>query len=1026
MNKKYLFRGVGIFLTLLRATLLPIQVIASEPENPGNVLDTTSGCRENTLDNSLVISAITREKSDTDEDFQQEMSGCTDDDTFWGLSDSSDREVVNEDDEKDINTKLSFDNSLTPQAQIIAQFRNEPNQAQLLREPILPIPTDELPPLPLPETQPGEQPEQPPEDRPELTTEEKRTLLRALMRNLLDNSATRYPFLVNTSDKLIINPRNFQPAKFQFYSNFSFDLDNLDRNNSAQPEKLSTALMESGNISLYPDEQQFYWVLDGNRVVIETEGKHLNVAIQGNASQRNQRQIAEVATVFWGVQSVFGLPNNFQDLLGDKNLEDLNIIVGSGEIVRPSGDNLGEDFSVNINLIGPDGNLLEKFILGDERANATTTELEGGGAFFENLDATNAPIFFQGFPTINLQSLLNNGVELEVGSIIPSENLAEAGLTLGDFFTKEGFAFDAPISSFPGVKILRLDQSDNNDIVSILSNPFLSQQERDFYYLNSLMWYNLGQRDPDFFTFNLSNNRKDWSRYTLSWSHNRTLLQYDPEEIKLNYVNVFSNPGLSITTAKLAEADNHQTTNASLGLILGSAFHLINPVNLNETIQEAKEKYQNLEPLATLNTQATSAQRRQMNQRLNDTLNYGNTNSNLHQVSGSYTFASNITPDSSSLWQLRTGLYRRNVLFIGQERAAWSPESPVIITSVRNRDLGPIFFTGVNVPTSLTGINYEESFEFTFLRLETSDGEVLFDQSFVFDNRLDNLFTAAPIIGPGKAYDLSFGRIKLSRFRDRDVQTTFYSGSLYFPSVELVTSGTINNFSYALSTGLWFNLFPDSAPMIERNLGNVIRNATNEMSMGGMLKLSAKADFRNIFYDDQKQWQTIILNSPIFSLNYNTNPNRLNLSTVSLANVFQLVRRDFNVTLYPVLSYSPQVLNPNVNSNRVGNVEAFVLMNLSHQSGWKLNSNISFEQQTRYQIEATYNVIKNEKIGSLEIGPYMGNFFRSFPGFDFLVGSNNYGIKLQYQTPNSGFMLNSRISHGSSGFQGDLNLQFKH
>ena len=48
------------------------------------------------------------------------------------------------------------------------------------------------------------------------------------MRNLLDNSASRYPFFVNTSDKLIINPRNFQPSKFNLYSNFGVDLDKFE------------------------------------------------------------------------------------------------------------------------------------------------------------------------------------------------------------------------------------------------------------------------------------------------------------------------------------------------------------------------------------------------------------------------------------------------------------------------------------------------------------------------------------------------------------------------------------------------------------------------------------------------------------------------------------------------------------------------------------------------------------------------------------------------------------------------------
>jgi hypothetical protein len=1040
MNKKYFLWGGGLLLTLSISEMLPITAIASEPEKPANFFHTTSGCRGHTLDNYLVISATSLEKANTDEDWQLEISACTNNGTSWGLSDYSDIEVVNEDDEKDINTKFSFDadfdssidDFLTPQGKMVAQFSNEQNQAQLnLGEPILPIPTDELPPLPLPEAQPEEQPEQPPpeqpppEEEPELTTEQKRKLLRTLMRNLLDNSATRYPFMVNTSDKLIINPRNFQPAKFHFYANFSFDLDNLNPNNSDQTEKLSTALLKSGNISVYPDEQQFYWVLEGNRVVIETEGRHLNVAVQGTVSQPNRRQVAKVSTVFWGVQTVFGLPNNLQDLVGDKQLEDVNIIAGSGEILLPPGANLGENPSFTVNITRPDGNSFQKFIPWEDTGKASTNALQGGGAFFENLDATNTPRFLQAFPTVNLQPLLNNGVKLEVGSIIPLENLAAAGLTLGDFFTKRGFAFDSPISSRPGVKILRLDQTDNNDIVAILSNPFLSKEERDFHYLNSLMWYNLGQQNPEFATFDLPNQKKDWYRYTLSWSRNRSLLQYDPKKIKLNYVNVFSNPGLSITTAKWQDTDNHQTTNASLGLILGSAFNWINPVNLNETIREAKEKYQNLQPLASLNTQATSAQRRQMNQRLNDTLNYGNTNSNLDQVSGSYTFASNITPDSSLLLQLRTGLYRRGVQFIQQEIEPWTPETPVIIDIVRNSDLGPIFFTGVNVPTSLTGITAEERVQFTFVRGETSDGEVLFEQSYVFDNRLANLFTAVPIMGPGKTYDLNFGRIKLSRFRERNINTTSYSGSLYFPSVEVVASGSINNFSYSLSTGVWLNLFPDSAPMVERNLGNRIPNATHEVSLGGMFKFSAKADFRNTFYDEQKQWRTIIVNSPFFSVNYNTNPNSLNLANISLGNVFQFVRRDFNVTFYPVLSYSPKMLNPNVNSSSLGNVEAFFLMNFSHKSGWNVNSNISFQQETRYQIEATYNVIKNEKIGSLEIGPYIANFVRTFPGFDFRVAGNDYGIKLRYETPNSGVVVNSRIGNGLSGFRGELNLQLK-
>jgi hypothetical protein len=536
----------------------------------------------------------------------------------------------------------------------------------------------------------------------------------------------------------------------------------------------------------------------------------------------------------------------------------------------------------------------------------------------------------------------------------------------------------------------------------------------------------LGQQSPEIATFNISEPQNlDWYRYTLSWSHNRTLLQYDPEKIKLTYLNVFANPGISITTAQWQETDFNQTANASLGLMLGSAFKFINPGNLNETISEAKKQYNNLQPLATLNTKATSQQRRQMNQRLNDTLNYGNTNSNLSQVSGSYTFASNITPDSSLLLQLRTGLYKRSVQFLEQKIEPWTPETPVVIDFVRPSDLGPIFYTGVNIPTNLTNINAPETFQVTFIRGETSDGEVLFDQSYVFDNNLANMFTAAPILGPGKTYDLDFGRIKLSTFRQRDIETSSYTGYLYLPAVEFVASGSIDNFSYALSAGTWFNLFPNSAPKIDDNLGNLNPNATAENAIGGMLKFAAKADFANIFYDDKKQWHTIISNSPFFSLAYNTNPNRLNLSSISLGNVFQFVKPDFNFTFYPVLSYSPAMLNPGVKSTSIGDINAFFVVNFSHKVGFNFNGSLSLGDKALYQMEATYDVIKSRELGTLTIGPYYSNYSMATKGFEGQSEDTNYGMIFKYESANSGLVINSRLGNSDFGFRGELNMQLK-
>ncbi|TAF07148.1 MAG: hypothetical protein EAZ77_10720 [Nostocales cyanobacterium] len=994
---------------------------------PQKILQTNSNCRGHTPSNSLLLPVTTEDHPHTQEDFQPEISGCEENSASFGLENSS-NEASNEEFIHDIyNYDIDKYTSKVPLGKIIAQVPSNQNQAQLNPvEPNLPVVPKEVPSLPIPEEKPEEKPEKKPEDKPQLTPEENKKVLRTLMRNLLDNSASRYPFFVNTSDKLIINPRNFQPLKFEFYSDFSFDLDKFKAGNSFSDEEFNDPNIKSANISFYPEDEQFYWVLDGNRVVIETKGRHFNVAYQGNSNHQNIRQIAKVSTVFWGVQTVFAIPNVFQDLVGDKKLDDVNIISSAAEIVLPPGASLADNASFNINLTRPDGSFFKKFIPLDDTRKATTNALLGGGSFFGNLDATNAPKFLQGFPTVNLQPLLNNGVKLEIGSIIPRENLAAAGLTLGDFFTKQGFAFNGPISSFSGIKTLQIDQSDNDDIVAVLSNRFLTKEERDFHYLNSLMWYNLGQQNPEVVTFSTSDpENQDWYRYTLSWSHNRTLLQYDPEKIKLNYLNVFANPGLSITTAQWKDTDLNQTTNASLGLMLGSVFKFINPGNLNGSISEAKEKYNNLQPLATLNTKATSQQRRQMNQRLNDTLNYGNTNSNLAQVSGSYTFASNITPDSSLLFQLKTGIYRRSVQFIEQKIEPWTPETPVVIDFVRPSDLGPIFFTGINIPTNLTQINAPETFEVTFIRGETSDGKVLFDQSFIFDNNLASMFTAVPIVGPGKSYDLDFGRIKLSTFRQRDIETFSYTGNLYLPAIELVASGSVNNFSYALSTGMWFNLFPDSAPMIDSNLGNLNPNATAESSMGGMLKFAAKADFTNIFYDDKKQWHTIIANSPFFSLTYNTNPNRLNMSNISLGNVFQFAKPDFNFTFYPVLTYSPSMLNPDVKSSSVGDISAFFLLNFAHKIGFNFNSSLSLGNQALYQLEATYDVIKNKKIGTLTIGPYYSNNSLATKGFESQAEDPNYGMIFRYESANSGLVINSRLGNSDYGFRGQLNMELK-
>ena len=930
--------------------------------------------------------------------------------------------------------------------QLLLVQNREQRQSQLPPEqddPRLPVPIvpEELPPLPIPEAPPPEPAPTPPTPP---TPEENRQLTTALVRNLLESSASRYPYLVNTSDQLAINPRNFQPAKFSFYSNINFNLGKIPKDDTRRD-----SFIQSANISLYPQEKQLYWVLDNNRVVIETQGNHFHVSYQGSATHQTTTQTVKVSTTFTGTQLAVAIPIDFKKLVGVNKLEEVNFTVGVAQITLPPGTNPVNTPEFNLNIIRPNGTVTQERYLIDAVKTATTYEPLGGGSFFENLKFDNAPQFLQGFPTVNLSPLLNNGVTLEPGSIIPRENLIAAGITPADILTGQGFSFQPQLTSKPGVKDLRLGRTDNDSLVALLSNPFLTQQEKDVYYLNSLMWNNLGQSRPQVTTSTQSHGSEYWSRYTLTSSHNRTLIDYDPEKIQLNYTNVFSNPGLSLTSDEWNNTDLNQSVNSTIGLVSGSLFSLINPHNLNQSLEEAKNRYQNLQPLGSLNTKATSGERRQMNQRLNSTLSYADSNTNLSQVSGSYTFTGNVTPNSSLLSQLRTGLYKRRVQFTGQIVNDWSPEQKFVIESVTPSTLNPIAYIGINIsPRNVgntnntnninnntnTNTNNNRTIGVSFIQAENSNGDNLFNQFEVFDS--SEILTAVPIPGGGKAFARGSGRMVLSTAQDRTIETYSYIGDVYLPTMELLMAGSVDKINYALAAGMWFNPSPDSAPMVSGNLTN--SNGIKETSMGGTFKFSAKTDFTSVAYDQNNQWRRIISSSPFINFNYNTNANILNLSTISVGNVFQYNRRDFNLVFYPVLSFSPPILNPGVNNDNLGTPVGFASLNFSHKSSLNINASVSVTEETIYRMEATYNVFSNPQSGTLTMGAsYVnspnnryGNIARNIrsitlPDSDIQFRSSYLGMIVRYQSPNSKIAIDSRIQNSESGWRGQLNLQVK-
>lgn len=950
---------------------------------------------------------------------------------------------------QDNTTQLRFDRNLTIETDINSFINNETdsfnnwelnknkinisNSDVLIAQEIAPQNSvqinepDFFKPRDVPNIAPAEIPK-PDEERPSETplTEEQLQIKDLAVKSFLESVAQRYPLIVNTSDLLTIKPNRYKPTGLNFYTNLNLDLDQFTQNNKLNFEEFNDPLLTNFNFSYYPDDQQFYWLYD-NKVVIQTGGIHGNINYQGNVITRKYRQIAKSTIGFFGVQTTFALPQAFESTTGfEKENNNLNITSGAVEVISPQGVQTVPQVVFNIN-----GDL-EIVSLDDTRKASTFTE-QGGGSFFGNLDADNAPKFLQGFPTVNLQGLLENGVKLRLGAVIPPENLGKIGVTVGDFFTTEGFKFDQSLSSLPGVKTLQFNkgledqlsqiyvqalnldslQIQNNDIVALMSNPFLTQEQRDFHYLNSLMWYTGGQRLPEITTISFDPENQDWYRYSFNYSQNRTLLQYHPEKVELNYTNVFANPGFSLTvSSNWNDIDDKQILNTSLGLALGGLFHLLNPNDVNGSITIAKQKYEENQAPESFSTRSTSAQRRAMNLRLNNSLYNANLVSRLNQVSGSYTITDHVTPNSSLLFQLRTGTHQRAVQFYQREISDWSPESSLILTSLTPRDFGPIAYSGVNVPIEYTKIEPFNRTNFGFVKVQNSQGDILFEQKLAVETQA---FTAIPIVGPGKSADIEFGRIEISRFRQRDFKDTIYIGYLYLPALEFILSGTSNGFNYNLSLGAWANLYPYSSPQIEQNISD-----TKEKTFGIFAKANLRWDFNNIWYDENNQWQTIISNSPFFNITWNSNSNQLNISSLNFGNIFQFYKPNWNLTWFNNFGYSPQQINAAIPATSLGNISYFSSLNFSTSSGLNISFPISIGDQVFYSLEATYPVIRKQNFGNLRLGFYYSNYSVATRGFDSQFKDTNYGVVIKYSHPRSIFSLDAYLGNSDSGFRGRI------
>ena len=367
--------------------------------------------------------------------------------------------------------------------------------------------------------------------------------------------------------------------------------------------------------------------------------------------------------------------------------------------------------------------------------------------------------------------------------------------------------------------------------------------------------------------------------------------------------------------------------------------------------------------------------------------------------------------------QVRSGLYSRAISFYEQTVSNWS-NPPWRISSARPINVNPLVFIGSNVPIDQTGIDYSPVFTLGFAMATDQTGQVIFDQVITLDRYS---LTAVPFIG-GRAATINFGRINFIRVLERQINTQNYQGYIYLPALEFLLSGTIDDVSYSISLGSWYNLYPQSAPNIEQNQPPPNSSITTENSLGVFFKGLVKADINNIFYDENNQWNMILTHTPAFSLNGSTNPNRLNIASMGLSYTLQLLTRDYGGSLSFSTSYSPQGLNAVFENNSLGKIGLFTALNFYHQVGWQFYGSLSWGDTNFYYLESTYNLLRDEQWGTISLGPYASNYVTATRGFNSQVQDNNYGGVLLYTLPNSGLSLRARLGTGETGFRGEINI----
>jgi hypothetical protein len=678
------------------------------------------------------------------------------------------------------------------------------------------------------------------------------------VRQALINSNQRYPFLVSPLGKVQSRLNLFTPS--QRPRNTSINLNIAPRQITI--DDLTTAK--------FPADQQLYWVLPGNRIVIETKGTVATVDFQGQAIDRTIVQKVKATQALWGLQSVWLLPQALQDLVSEDKFQQGSILSIAGEVNNPIG---ADPVTINLNAGSLDSSPTRTILpfQTPQIGTGSTSSSQGGGSLFEPLTVANGPLVLQAFPTTNLQVLLE-GEGLFKGARVSPALLAKAGIEFGNPFTGEGFKFSPVVTSIPGIKIARADRFDNSDLLNVLINPFISAKQRQLDYLNSLNWLSLGVRTPEILSTTTTDVTQDWYQVKLSRPHNRTLLQYEATPGHATYYNLFVNPGVALDFSLDAKRLNMpQSVNASVGALMGGLFGLIHPFRLEKSVWEARLQYNREEAFKPLRTQTTPEQRQQINQRLDRALNIAQLNSGITQLSGSITLPTALTPTSSDMFQIRAGNYQRQIQFADVNAKAKASEIFISKISLSDQTFGPLKTIGIPVPQNLTSVTPNNRVSRVKTIVTSADGQ----ESFELSNDLN--LTAVPI--GVRTFDSAFDRIELSQIGTVTTLIKSFDGNIQMPAIEILWQRSRGPFNYALSTGMWLNLARDTAPNVERNrigpkenpIGMYTNAAINWSKSGTTLKLDKSLkQIRTQIATAQFAWNTAsnASNPTYLNLNY--------------------------------------------------------------------------------------------------------------------------------------------------------------